>query len=129
MDLEKIFNYLFANPDSVRTISYSNIDGKESLMINGEEMLDRYDDSELLSQISKCKEILDCLDDCTFEDVVNDLREEDENIKELNDIFEKEHFTEDEHEFVEEKLDKIKESISYTVKEKIGRLNSILEQL
>ena len=129
MNLEKIFNYLFANPDSVRTISYSNIDGEESLIINGEEMLDKYDDSELLSQIAKCKEILDRLDDCTFEDVVNDLREEDENIKELNDIFEKEHFTEDEHEFVEEKLDKIKESISYTVKEKIDRLNSILEQL
>ena len=128
MNLEKILNYLFTNPDSVRTISYSNIDGEESLKINGEEMLDKYDDSELLSQIAKCKEILDCLDDCTFEDVVNDLKE-DENIKELNDIFEKEHFTEDEHELVEEKLDKIRESIFYIVEKKIDRLNKILEQL
>lgn len=126
MNLEKVLNYLLENPNEIRNISYSNIDGKESLKINGEEILDN--DSELLSDIAKCKEILDSLDDCTFEDVVNDLKE-DENIKELNEIFEKEHFTREESDEVYRKLDKIKNSISHIVEHKIDNLNNILEQL
>lgn len=129
MDLEKILNcVLNLNPNDVRSFCYSNINGEESLKINGEEILDKYDDSELLSFISKCKEILDSLDDCTFEDVVNDLKN-DEDIKELNEIFEKDHFTKEESDEVYRKVYRIHDAIRIAVASKRDYLNKILEQL
>lgn len=128
MNLEKILNYLFENPNEIRSFSYSNINGEESLKINGEEILDKYDDSKLLSEIAKCKKILDSLDDCTFEDVIDDLKE-DENIKELNEIFEKEYITEEESNEICRKLKKINDTIYRIANNKIYNLTKILEQL
>ena len=69
MDLEKLIELILQNPDNI-CIEYSNINGEETLKVNGETLSDLTKE-----EIEHYKNIIDSIDDCTFEEIVDELKD------------------------------------------------------
>lgn len=92
MNLEKLLNALYENPTNI-SIQYTNIDGKESLTINGKEY---NTNNELLEKIDTFRQNIKILPSNVFEDAIeiiaesidlstfSDLLEKDFEVEELN---------------------------------------------
>ena len=67
------------------SIEYSYTDGKESLTVNGKEMLSQFDDSIIKEKINIYKENLELLDDCLFVSAMEELEDE-VDFKQMDDL-------------------------------------------
>lgn len=102
MNLERLLELVFNNPDNI-SIDYSNINGEERLIVNGEDLSEckeSFDDQETLELVAKYKENIAHLDDCIFVEMLDEVAGI-IDLKELDSLLNQEHFTEAEAELVE----------------------------
>lgn len=131
MNLEKFFELVLNNPNDI-SIEYSNIDGKETLIVNGEDLTKEeydgteYDDTDIKNEIELYKEKIKLLDDCTFIQVLDEASNR-FDISAFNTLLDKEHFTEEEAVLIEKQLDIIKNIIRDNVMNKIQNLIEVLD--
>lgn len=143
MDLEKFFELLLSNSDNVH-LEYSNINGQESLRINGEELFgtpdkeeeekeekeekEVYDDTAIKEYISNYKDNIQLLDDCTFVEVIEQV-ENVIDIQALDELLSQESFTKDEAELIYEQLNFINTAIHEKLVNKIQDLQELIDRL
>lgn len=130
MDLEKFFELLFSNPDNIH-LEYSNINGQESLRINGEEIIDtpdEYDDTPIKEYIARFKDNIQLLDDCTFVEVIDEV-EHTIDIQSLDELISQESFTEDEAELIYGQLNFINTVIHEKLANKVQNMIKLLDRL
>lgn len=130
MDLEKFFELLFSNPNNVH-LEYSNINGQESLRINGEEVIntpDEYDDTPIKEYITKFKDNIQLLDDCTFVEVIEQV-ENVIDIQALDELLSQESFTQDEAELIYEQLNFINTVIHEKLVSKVQDMVELLDRI
>lgn len=127
MDLEKLFNYVMSNPTNI-SITYSNIDGKEKLIVNGKDFSDTYDDSEIKAKVAAYKENIDNLSDEIFERVLEKAEQENFNLVEMNKGLELESFSEEDAIYANNVINLMSELIVETINEKMGALNDMLQR-
>ena len=126
MDLEKILNLISTN--SPITIQYSNINGEEKLIVNGEDVSADYDDTEIKNKIKNYKQVIELIDDCMFVEILKDVKDI-IDIKELDTLTKKESFTKEEGERVSALLDMVGTVINEHVTNKIQDLQEIIIKL
>lgn len=125
MDLEKLIKLVLSNPDYIK-IEYSNIDGQETLKINDKEISqDTFDDSYVLEKVQKHKAALDELDDCLFGEVLEILKENNVNLKEVHDLIEQEHYTESKAEEVLNWMEYLNQIVRCVIDKKLEELSSL----
>lgn len=112
--LEEILNFI-ENSQNI-SIEYSNIDGQRKLIINGI--------GGFLDVVKKYKENLDLIDDCLFEEIMNNVNE-DIDMKKFDELLEKDNYTKDEAELVESYINYMNEVIKDAIKDKINKLIEI----
>lgn len=133
MDLEKLFKLLFNTPENI-CIEYSNIDGKESLKINGEDFTNTpkeeevYDDTSIKEYISKYKDNIQALDDCTFVEVIEEV-EDTIDIQTLDSLLNQDSFTKDDAELIHRQIQIINTVIHEKLVNKIQDLQELLDRL
>lgn len=126
MDLEKLFNYVMSNPTNI-SITYSNIDGKEKLIVNGKDLSNEtYDDSEIKAKVAAYKENIDNLSDEIFERVLEKAEQENFNLVEMNKGLELESFSEEDAIYANNVISLMSELIVETINEKMEALNDML---
>lgn len=136
MNLNDLLKMVLSNLDGLN-IEYSYIDGQESLKVNGEEICTceknceckKYDDSELIRKIENHKKLLNSLDDCTFMDVTEILKEENVNLCALNNFMEKEHYSKEDEIIAEKYISLVSDVIRDVISMKLDNLEYILTQL
>lgn len=140
MDLEKFLELLFTNPDNI-SIQYSNINGKEKLIVNGKDLLEEektsdnsevketYDDSEIKEKIALYKEKIEKLDDYIFEKVIDEAEKRHFNLCKMNKGLELEHYTPQDELYAINVIQVMSELIQEVVKDEIQKLVDILEEL
>ena len=141
MDLEKFFKLLLSNPENIH-LEYSNINGQESLRINGEELFgtpdkekekekeeekEIYDDTAIKKYISNYKDNIQLLDDCTFVEVIEQV-ENVIDIQALDELLSQESFTRDEAELIYEQLNFINTAIHEKLVNKIQDLQELIDR-
>lgn len=126
MNFEKLFDLILANPDNI-SITYSNINGKETLKVNGKEVSE-FDDSQIKKDIAHYKEIIDKLDSCIFVEVLERVGEH-IDLKELDTLLEKEHFTEEEADKITEELNTIKGAFICELHNKIEEYKELINEI
>lgn len=125
MNFEKFLELVFSNPENI-SIEYSNIDGKERLVVNGQELSD-FNDSEIIAKVSKFKQNIELLDDCTFTEVIEELSDS-IDLNALNEFFDKEHFSEHEADEAESQINLINSLIREKITAKIQALTELLDK-
>lgn len=107
MNLEKLINLVLSNSDI--TIEYSNINGQEKLIVNGEQIKElsggeSYDDSEIREKVANHKNAINSICDCIFQEGL-EVIEESYDLVTMNNLLEQERFTEAEAEVLDEFID------------------------
>lgn len=127
MNIETLLNNLleviYKNPEHVK-IEYSYNDGDESLLINGEEQLRKFDDSRIKSIIKNYKENLDLLDDCVFVEALESL-EDRIDFQQMDELLNQEKFTQAEANLVDDLINIVNKSIKEKLNQKINELEDI----
>lgn len=111
MNIEKLLELLNAH-DNVR-IEYSFIDGRESLKVNGEEVIPSYDDSSIKKMIKEFKANIELLDDNTFTKVLEETKL---SLTDVINLLDQESFTEEEAIQAQNYI----ETLSTSIKEKLA---------
>lgn len=127
MDLEQLLEVLLTNPQNIK-IEYSNIDGKETLIVNGKEITEKeeYNDTEILNKIATFKSNIELLDENIYVEVLEDAQ--DINFKHLDTLISQEHFSKEEANIVSQQIDKIYELIRQKITSKVYELAELLEK-
>lgn len=127
MDLEQFLEVLLTNPQNIK-IEYSNIDGKETLIVNGKEITEKeeYNDTEILNKIATFKSNIELLDENIYVEVLEDAQ--DINFKHLDTLINQEHFSKEEANIVSQQIDKIYELIRQKITSKVYELAELLEK-
>lgn len=127
MDLEQFLEVLLTNPQNIK-IEYSNIDGKETLIVNGKEITEKeeYNDTEILNKIATFKSNIELLDENIYVEVLEDAQ--DINFKHLDTLISQEHFSKEEANIVSQQIDKIYELIRQKITSKVYELAELLEK-
>ena len=98
MNLDKFLEMVFNNPDNI-SIEYSNINGKEKLIVNGKDMLEqKFDDSDIKNRISLYKENIGYLDEWIWNVVIDEATKRNFNLSEMDKILNLESFTKEQAE-------------------------------
>lgn len=127
MDLEKLIKMIYENPNNIH-IKYSNINGKEQLTVNGEELsLDKDKNELILEKIQSFKDKLDELPDSLFNKML-EIVKENINLEEVDDLFNQTEFTDKEIYCVEAHIKYISKTIKDIVQAKIDKLSEILNR-
>lgn len=126
MDLEKFIDLMLNHPGDIR-IEYTNVDGKESLLINGKDFTEKeeFDDSAIKEKISLYKKKLETLDDDTFANVIERAEKENMNLSEMNKGLELEHYTEEDAHYASRVIDVMTKLIKEVLSDKIEKLIQI----
>lgn len=133
MDLERLFELVLSNPDNIH-LEYSNINGQESLIINGEELIapeeieETYDDTPIKEYIAKYQDNIRLLDDCTFIEVIEEI-EGIMDVQALDELLKQESFTQEEAELIYGQLNFINTVIHEKLVNKVQDLIELLERL
>lgn len=126
--LNNILEVIYKNPNKM-SIEYSNLDGKESLIVNGEEMLNTtFDDSEIKDKITRYKTILESLDSCVFVEALEALEDE-IDFKEMDELINQESFNKEEAALVEYLINKVNSSIINKLTEKISEMKAVIKNV
>lgn len=129
MNLEKFIELVFNNPENI-SIEYSNINGEERLIVNGEDLSGcggSFDDQETLKLVADYKESIAQLDDCIFVEMLDEVANV-IDLHELDSLLNQEHFTEEEAEIVEGQINYMKTIIHEKIAEKVQGLIELLEK-
>lgn len=128
MDIENLLNHLlkviYSNPEKVKIEYNINEDGNESLKVNGEELLSKFDDSRIKEIINTYKANIDALDDCVFVEALEALEDE-IDFKEMDKLLNQESFTQADANLAEDLINTVSESIRKHIKSKIEDLEEI----
>lgn len=130
MNLDKLLELLFANPDNI-SIQYTNVNGKEQLTVNGEDLIKEettFDDSEIKRQIANYKSGIEEIDDTLFGMIIDEAEKRHFNLSEMNKGLELEHYTYDDALYASNTIQIMSELIQYVIKREIQRLMDILEK-
>lgn len=125
MNLERLLELVFNNPENI-SIEYSNINGKEKLVVNGEELIE--DDSEIKERIENYKANIKKLDDSLFEKVLDEAEKRNFNLLEMNNGLELEHYTVEDEFYANTVIDVMTELIQEVIEEEINKLADIYDQ-
>lgn len=126
MNLEKLINLVLENCDNIK-ITYSNINGEEKLSVNDEEISiekESHDDSEIKKRVDNFKHNMDELDSCTLTEACDKISDH-ICLKDFDDFLNKEHYTKEESNNMNELLDKVSNVIKETINEKINTLKNL----
>lgn len=127
MNLEKLIELVFNNPNNI-SIQYSNIDGKEKLIVNGEELTNEtYDDSVIKEKIANYKEKIEQLDDYIFEKVIDEAAKRHFNLDEMNKGLELESYNAEEELYANNVINLMTELIQEVIKNEIEKLIETLD--
>lgn len=126
MNLEKLIELIFKNPDNI-SIEYSNINGKEKFIVNGEDITE-YDDSQVKEEIANYKDKLKKLSDDIFEKVIDEAENHHFNLLEMNKGLELEHYTEDNATYARNVISLMTDTIKTVITKEIDNLTDTLEQ-
>lgn len=130
MNLEKLLELIFNDPDNI-SIQYSNINGKEKLIVNGKDLSDDnkvFDDSEIKHFIEDYKERFSELDDYIFDLIVKEAEKRGLNLSEMNQALEQEHYTEEEAINANNVITVMSDIIAHVIKREIDSLYTVLEK-
>lgn len=128
MNLEKLLELVFNDPDNI-SIQYSNINGKEKLIVNGKDLSDdTFDDSEIKHFIEDYKERFSELDDYIFDLIVKEAEKRGLNLSEMNQALEQEHYTEEEAINANNVITVMSDIIAHVIKREIDSLYTVLEK-
>lgn len=130
MNLEKLLELIFNDPDNI-SIQYSNINGKEKLIVNGKDLSDdnkAFDDSEIKHFIEDYKERFSELDDNIFDLIVKEAEKRGLNLSEMNQALEQEHYTEEEAINANNVITVMSDIIAHVIKREIDSLYTVLEK-
>ena len=127
MNLERLLEIVFNNPDNI-SFQYSNINGKEKLIVNGEDLSDNetFDDTKIKELIKDYKERFNELDDNIFDLIVTEADKRGINLSEMNQALEQEHYTEEEALNANNVITIMSDIISHVIKREIDSLQDIL---
>lgn len=128
---EQIISLIEKDPLNI-TVEYSNNNGKESLIINGDEVKlkeeETFDDSEIKNKISKYKEIVESLDDCMFFDILEDIKDS-LDLNTFNELLEQPSYLEEEASILDDMIEYVYTVIHKHITNKIEDLEELLSQL
>lgn len=122
MNIEKLFETILNTPNI--DIQYSNINGVEKLIVNGEEIKG---ESKIIKDIKEYKENIELLDDCLFVKAMEKVAE-DYCINEIETFLNKEEFTKEEEKDAKELLNVLKNNIRETILDEIQDLYNLIEK-
>lgn len=127
---EQIISLIEKDPLNI-TVEYSNNNGKESLIINGDEVKlkeeETFDDSEIKNKISKYKEIVESLDDCMFFDILEDIKDS-LDLNTFNELLEQPSYLEEEASILDNMIEYVYTVIHKHITNKIEDLEELLSQ-
>lgn len=128
MDFENLIKLMVNDPENLH-IFYELKDGKERLVVNGEEIKakEEFDDSGILNEIQIYKKNIELLDDCVFVEVMEEISEN-IDIKTFDTLINQKHFTETEAEHIIECLDYINNVIKDRLCMKIDSFVRLLDR-
>jgi hypothetical protein len=140
MNLEKLFDYIIKNPNI--NITYTNIDGKESLTVNGREVEGLKDteelekikedanneDIKLKEEINEWESFLEDIDDCVYEQVI-DFISEDIDIKHFDDLTKQTAWTDCERKSIRTTISYINSVIKQVLLKKISYYKKLVNEL
>lgn len=126
MNLEKLLELIMNSPENI-SIKYSNINGEEKLIVNGEDLTNN--NSQIRKKIADYKQNIELLDDCIFVSVLDELAEEEFDIKNFNDLLNQDTWIESEENCVSDSIDYVQSIITKHIVNKIEELQEMLENL
>ncbi len=130
MDLEKFFELVLKNPDNI-SIEYSNINGQEKLIVNGEELTkekESFDDSKIKKQIKSYKENLNYLDEWIWNLVIDEAKNRHFNLPEMDRILSLNSYTEDEALQAHNTIGIMSELINEILKQEVQSLVDLMKR-
>lgn len=129
MNLERLLELVFSNPDNI-SIQYQNINGKEKLVVNGEELTadTTFDDSRIKELVSKYKESIDSIDDCDFVEIIEEVGEH-LDLKTFDELLTQESYSEEDAAILESMINFTKLAIHEHLTNKIEDIKEVLENL
>lgn len=122
MSIEKLLEMISNTPNI--NIEYSNINGVETLIVNGEEVKE---ESKIVKDIKEYKENIELLDDCLFVKAMEKVAE-DYCINEIEDFLNKKEFDKEEEQKAVALLEVLKNNIRETILDEIKSLYSLIEK-
>lgn len=123
MNIEKFIEQVLKNPNNIN-IQYSNINGKEKLILNGKEI--KFDDTEIKNKIAEYKAKVAKIDDCLFSEIID--RIEDSELSKMNSALELDSYNEEETKTAEEVMCIMSDVIKDTIYKKIEKLGNLLDE-
>lgn len=129
MNLERLFELVFSNPSNIN-IQYQNINGKEKLVVNGEELTTdkKFDDSKIKELVSKYKASIDSIDDCDFVEIMEEVGNH-LDLKTFDELLTQESYDEEDAAILESMISFTKLAIHEHLSNKIEDIKEILENL
>lgn len=130
MNLERLLELVFSNPDNI-SIQYQNINGKERLVVNGEELTTddaTFDDSRIKELVSNYKESIDSIDDCDFVEIIEEVGEH-LDLKTFDELLTQESYSEEDAAILESMINFTKLAIHEHLTNKIEDIKEILANL
>lgn len=135
MNLEKLFNLIFDNLNDIN-IQYSNINGEEKLLINGEEIKSesesedhtvKFDDTDILKEVDNFKNNVNGLDDELFIKLIEQLNGM-MDVNEFDKLLNQESFIENEAECVHCLIEQTNTVIIDIISNEIERFEELRER-
>lgn len=127
MDLEKLIKLILSNPNNI-SIKYSNINGKEKLIVNGTDLTDQdCDDSQIKEKIAEYKDKIEKLDDYIFELVMNEAEARNFNLPAMNRGLELEKYNSQEKLYANNVIEIMTELIQEILRKEIEKLTNTLD--
>lgn len=124
MNFEKFLELILNAPENI-SIQYSNINGNEKLLINGEEVAD---DEQIKEEIAIYKDKIAKLDDHTFELVMEQAEKECFNLSEMSKGLELDSYNEDDELYARNVISMMSELVRKVITREINNLTNTLNQ-
>jgi hypothetical protein len=122
MNIERLFELALKNPEHIE-IEYSNVNGKEKLIVNGEDVTEGevFDDTKTKELVKTYKDNIEELDDDTFVEAVEKM-DEHMNMYDFDQLLNKESYTFYEDVQITEMIDVANSIIKRVISDKINDL-------
>lgn len=130
MNLEKLFELVLTSPNNI-SIEYSNINGQERLVVNGEDLLEQketFDDSDIKRRIFLYKENLKYLDEWVWNLVIDEAANRNFNLSEMDRILNLDSYTEEEALQASNTIGIMSELINEILKQEVQSLIDLMER-
>lgn len=124
MNIERLFKLIDSNPDNL-SIQYTNRNGKERLIINGQDVSE---EDNINDEIISFKENINSLPDYVFEPVLEVL-EENIDLKKFNNLIDSEkHLSAEDSDYVKYHMEYINNIVKDTIRSMASELASLINK-